>query len=170
MVTGLAVLATTVGGTLNRSYQERILYDVGTDMRVSNIPGYIARSVGGLKERYLTIPGVTTVSMAFRGRGTLGANYTGSTFRVLAVEADDFQYHTWYRDDFSRNSLPEVMRALNPLSVNDPYLLPDDAEAIGIWVKPEDQYPNMYMWLVVQDADGVLDTRSLGNMGPPECI
>ncbi len=168
MVTGLAVLATTVGGTLNRSYQERILYDVGTDMRVSNIPGYIARSVGGLKERYLTIPGVTTVSMAFRGRGTLGANYTGSTFRVLAVEADDFQYHTWYRDDFSRNSLPEVMRALNPLSVNDPYLLPDDAEAIGIWVKPEDQYPNMYMWLVVQDADGVLDTRSLGNMGPPE--
>ncbi len=168
MVTGLAVLATTVGGTLNRSYQERILYDVATDMRVSNIPGYISRSVDGLKERYQTIPGVTSVTMAFRDRGTLGANYTGNTFRMLAVEADDFHYYSWYRDDFSRSTLPEVMRALNPLSVSEPITLPDDAESIGIWMKPEDMYPNMYMWLVLQDADGVLDTQSLGNMGPPE--
>ena len=168
MVTGLAVLATTVGGTLNRSYQERILYDVATDLRVSNIPGYIARSVDGLKQRYQTIPGVTSVTMAYRDRGTLGANYTGNTFRMLAVEADDFHYYSWYRDDFSRSTLPEVMRALNPLSVSDPVTLPDDAEAVGVWVKPEELYPNMYMWLVLQDADGVLDTQSLGNMGPPE--
>ena len=168
MVTGLAVLATTVGGTLNRSYQERILYDVATDLRVSNIPGYISRSVDGLKARYQTIPGVTSVTMAFRDRGTLGANYTGNTFRMLAVEADDFHYYSWYRDDFSRNTLPEVMRALNPLSVSEPMTLPDDAETIGIWMKPEELYPNMYMWLVLQDADGVLDTQSLGNMGPPE--
>lgn len=167
MVTGLAVLATTVGGTLNRSYQERIQYDVATDLRVSNIPGYIARSVDGLKQRYQTIPGVTSVTMAFRDRGTLGANYTGNTFRMLAVEADDFHYYSWYRDDFSRSTLPEVMRALNPLSVTEPVTLPDDAVAVGVWLKPEELYPNMYMWLVLQDADGVLDTQSLGNMGPP---
>ena len=167
MVTGLAVLATTVGGTLNRSYQERIQYDVATDLRVSNIPGYIARSVDGLKQRYQTIPGVTSVTMAFRDRGTLGANYTGNTFRMLAVEADDFHYYSWYRDDFSRSTLPEVMRALNPLSVSEPVTLPDDAVAVGVWMKPEELYPNMYMWLVLQDADGVLDTQSLGNMGPP---
>ena len=168
MVTGLAVLATTVGGTLNRSYQERIQYDVATDLRVSNIPGYIARSVDGLKQRYQTIPGVTSVTMAYRDRGTLGANYTGNTFRMLAVEADDFHYYSWYRDDFSRSTLPEVMRALNPLSVSEPVTLPDDAVAVGVWLKPEELYPNMYMWLVLQDADGVLDTQSLGNMGPPE--
>lgn len=168
MVTGLAVLATTVGGTLNRSYQERIQYDVATDLRVSNIPGYIARSVDGLKQRYQTIPGVTSVTMAFRDRGTLGANYTGNAFRMLAVEADDFHYYSWYRDDFSRSTLPEVMRALNPLSVSEPVALPDDAVAVGVWLKPEELYPNMYMWLVLQDADGVLDTQSLGNMGPPE--
>ena len=168
MVTGLAVLATTVGGTLNRSYQERVQYDVATDMRVSNIPGYISRSVEGLKLRYQTIPGVTSVTMAYRDRGTLGANYTGNTFRMLAVEADDFHYYSWYRDDFSRSTLPEVMRALNPLSVTDPITLPDDAAAVGVWVKPEELYPNMYMWMVLQDADGVLDTQSLGNMGQPQ--
>lgn len=168
MVTGLAVLATTVGGTLNRSYQERILYDTAADMRVSNIPGFISRSVDGLRDRYLTIPGVTAVSLAYRDRGTLGANYSGNTFRMLAVEAEDFHYHSWYRDDFSRSSLPEVMRALNPLSVSEPITLPDDTEGIGIWVKPAELYPNMYMWLVLQDSDGVLDTISLGNMGPPE--
>ena len=168
MVTGLAVLATTVGGTLNRSYQERILYDTAADMRVSNISGYIARSVDGLRDRYLTIPGVTSVSLAYRDRGTLGANYSGNTFRMLAVEAEDFHYHSWYRDDFSRSSLPEVMRALNPLTVSEPITLPDDTESIGIWVKPAELYPNMYMWLVLQDSDGVLDTISLGNMGHPE--
>ena len=168
MVTGLAVLATTVGGTLNRSYQERILYDVAADMRVSNIPGFIARSVDGLRDRYLTIPGVTAVSLAFRDRGTLGANYSGNTFRMLAVESDDFHYHSWYRDDFSRSTLPEVMRALRPLTVSEPITLPDDAVGVGIWMKPEEVYPNMFMWLVLQDADGVLDTVSLGNMGPTE--
>ena len=168
MVTGLAVLATTVGGTLNRSYQERILYDVAADMRVSNIPGFISRSIDGLKDRYLTIPGVTAVSLAFRDRGTLGANYSGNTFRMLAVEADDFHYYSWYRDDFSRNTLPEIMRSLKPLSVSEPLTLPEDAVGVGIWVKPEEVYPNMYMWLVLQDADGVLDTQSLGNMGPAE--
>ena len=168
MVTGLAVLATTVGGTLNRSYQERILYDTAADMRVSNIPGFIARSVDGLRDRYLTIPGVTAVSLAWRDRGTLGANYSGNTFRMLGVESDDFHYHTWYRDDFSRSSLPEVMRALNPLTVSEAIDLPDDAEGIGVWVKPAEVYPNMFMWLVLQDADGVLDTVSFGNMGPPE--
>ena len=168
MVTGLAVLATTVGGTLNRSYQERVRYDVASDIRVTNIPGFISRSIDGLKQRYLTIPGVTSVSLAFRDRGTLGANYTGNTFRMLAVEADDFHYYSWYREDFSRITLPEVMRALKPLSVNESITLPDDAVAVGVWVKPEDVYPNMFMWLVLQDADGVLDTQSLGNMGPAQ--
>lgn len=168
MVSGLAVLATTVGGTLNRSYQERILYDVATDMRVTGIPGYISRSVDGIKRRYSTIPGVTSVSLSLRDRGSLGANYTGRSFRLLAVESDDFQYNSWYRDDFSRNPLPEVMRALNPLTVNQPLTLPEDAAAIGLWAKPADNYPNMFMWVVLQDADGALDTQSFGNMGPPE--
>lgn len=168
MVTGLAVLATTVGGTLSRSYQERILYDVATDIRVSGIPGFISRSVSGLRERYATIPGVTSVSLALRESGSLGANYTGRSFSVLALEADDFQYHSWYRDDFSRSTLPEVMRALSPLTVNEPLTLPDDAASIGIWVKPAERYHNMFMWLVLQDANGVLDTQSFGSMGPPE--
>lgn len=168
MVTGLAVLATTVGGTLNRSYEERILYDVATDMRVSNIPGFVSRSVGGLKERYSTLPGVTSVTLSFRENGSLGANYSGRQFETLAVEADDFHYHSWYRDDFSRSALPEVMRALNPLSVSEPLELPEDATHLGIWVKPADVYPNMFMWVVVQDEDGVLETISLGSMGPPE--
>lgn len=168
MVTGLAVLAATVGGTLRRSYQERILYDVATDMRVTNIPGYISRSVSALKSRYSTIPGVTSVSLSMRDSGSLGANYTGRSFGVLAVESDDFHYHAWYRDDFSRAGLPEIMRAVNPLTVSEPIAIPEDAVAVGVWVKPEELYPTMYMWVVLQDADGVLETQSLGGMGPPE--
>ena len=38
LVTGLGILATTVGGTLTQSRTERILYEVGTDIRVTGQP------------------------------------------------------------------------------------------------------------------------------------
>ena len=37
-----------------------------------------------------------------------------------------------------------------------------------MWTKPEDLYPNMALWMVIQDARGVLETVSLGGTGPPE--
>ena len=39
MVTGMGYLATTVGGTLSRSHEERILYDVAADFRIGGLEG-----------------------------------------------------------------------------------------------------------------------------------
>jgi hypothetical protein len=170
MVTGLAVLATTVGGTLSRSYEERILYDVGADMRVTGIPGHIARGTSALKERYMEVPGITDVSLALRSSGTIGSNLVGNRFEVLAVESKDFLYMAAdaYRPDFSERPLPAIMRALQPLSVAEPLMIPDDTVGLGVWAKPEDRYPNMFLWLVIQDARGVVDTVTLGPVGEPE--
>ena len=48
LVTGLGVLATTVGGTLDRSQVDRINYEVGADIRISGVPAYLARTNEGL--------------------------------------------------------------------------------------------------------------------------
>ena len=73
MVSGLGVLATTVGGTLDRSYEERILYEVAADVRVTGIPTYFTRGTRSIKERYLDIPGVSAVALALaRGRNGRG--------------------------------------------------------------------------------------------------
>ena len=168
LVTGLGVLATTVGGTLNRSYEERVLYNTATDIRVADMPGYIARGTSAVKETYLQIPGVTQVSLALRGQGLVGTTVSGIHFDLLAVESDDFQYMSWYRDDFSAAPLSGVMRSLQPISRHEPLVLPQDAETFGMWVKPGGEYSNMFLWAAMQDSTGIVKTLSLGKVGPEE--
>jgi ABC-type lipoprotein release transport system permease subunit len=168
MITGLGVLATTVGGTLNRSYQERVLYDTVADIRVTGIPARIAGGPEALKAGYSLMPGVRDVSLGFRESGILGANYSGLGFQVLGVDAQEFQYFAWYRDDFSEHTLPEVMRALLPVTINSPIEMPDDSAEIGLFLRPEFRLPNVFVWVVIQDALGTTATISLGEVGEPE--
>ena len=166
MVTGLAVLATTVGGTLDRSYEERILYEVGADLRVTAVPSYFfARSMDDLKDAYLEIPGVTAISLALRGTGSIGTSYGGSVFSMLALESKDFPNITWYRGDFSHTPLTGVMRSLR---AGSPIKIPESATSLRVWVQPRAEYPNLSLRMVVQDRNGVLDTLSLGSVGRPE--
>ena len=168
LVTGLGVLATTVGGTLNRSYEERVYYETATDIRVSDVPGYIARGTRSLKETYLQIPGVTQISLGLRGQGLVGTTVSGIHFDLLAVESADFHYMSWYRDDFSDAPLSGVMRSLQPISRHEPLVLPPDAETFGMWVKPGAEYSNMFLWAALQDSTGIVKTLSLGEVGPEE--
>ena len=168
MVTGLGVLATTVGGTLDRSYEERILYEVASDLRVTGMPTHFAEGTEEIKRRYLTMSGVTSVSLALRGEGSVGATYSGNSFGVLAVESDDFPYVTWYRDDFSERPLPQVMSLLRS-GANQPTIdLPEGAESVYVWTRTPDDYPNMFLWMVLQDNRGVTDTITFGPVSGTE--
>ena len=167
MVTGLGILATTVGGTLDRSYEERILYEVGSDLRMTGVPTFFAIGNDEIKERFLTIPGVTSISLGLRGGGIVGTTYSGDNFSVLAIEAEEFPYIAWYRDDFSERSLTGVMRALQSGVHAEPIDIPEGAQKLKVWADAEDYYPNMFMWMVVQDRRGVLDTLTLGPMPEP---
>ncbi len=162
MVTGLGVLATTVGGTLDRSYEERVLYEVASDIRVTGIPTYFARGTESLKEKYLTIPGVSSLSLAMRGEGSVGATFSGNSFGILAVESDEFPYVTWYRDDFSERPLTQVMSLLKTGAGLPPVELPRGADKIYVWAHPMDEYPNVFLWMAVKDRHGIIDTITFG--------
>ncbi|MDP6452548.1 MAG: ABC transporter permease [SAR202 cluster bacterium] len=166
LVSGLGVLSNTVGGTLDRSNQERILYNTAADFRLSDIPARIARTRSTLKASYLDIPGVTTVSMARRGEGNFGAAQEGSQFQVLALEPQEFSGLSWFRDDFSAQRLDGLMRIIDGVEKIDPLLIPEGATSISVWAKPEGVYPIMSLWMVVQDATGRNKVVTLGKMGP----
>ena len=167
MVSGLGVLATTVGGTLDRSYEERILYEVAADVRVTGIPTYFTRGTQSIKERYLDIPGVSAVALALRGDGTIGATYSGSSFRVFAVESNDFPYMSWYRSDFSERPLAQVMGLLRTGANLPPIELPEGAQLVKVWTQPAEDYQNMFLWMVLQDSRGVTDTITFGKVEGP---
>ncbi len=168
MVTGLGVLATTVGGTLDRSYKERVLYEVASDVRVTGIPAYFARGTDALKERYLDIPGISSLSLAMRGQGSVGATYSGNNFDILAVESDEFPYVTWYRDDFSERPLSQVMSLLKTGAGVPPIEVPRGADRIYVWAHPEEDYSNIFLWMVLKDRYGIIDTITFGPMQQDE--
>ncbi len=168
MVTGLAVLTTTVGGTLDRSYEERILYEVASDVRVTGVRARMSRGIDAVKESYLMIPGVTSVSLALRGLGSVGATYSGNTFSILAVESDEFPYVSWYRDDFSERPLPYVMSLLRTGSNLPRIQLPKGAENLYVWAHPVEEYPNLFLWMVLEDSRGVTNTVTFGPVSSVE--
>ena len=162
MVTGLGALATTVGGTLDRSYEERALYEVASDIRVTGIPTHFARGNEELKERYLEMPGVTALSLALRGEGSVGATYSGNSFDIFAVESDEFPYISWYRDDFSERPLPQVMSLLKTGASLPPINLPEGADSLRVWARPMGEYPNVFLWMALRDNRGYIDTITFG--------
>ncbi len=167
MVAGLAVLATTVGGTLDRSYEERVLYEVGADLRVSGVPPNSTKPIDDLERTYLEMPGVTAVSVARRDTGSIGSSFGGSIFSILAVDSQNFPRITWYRDDFSHETLPGLMRSLRAGFEAPPIEIPVRATSLRVWVQPEEEYPNASLRMVVRDRNGVLGTLSLGLVGEP---
>ena len=165
MVTGMGYLATTVGGTLSRSHEERILYDVAADFRIGGLEGS-ARG-DALKERYLSIPGVTAAALGFRTDGRVGALGTGGRFDVFAVESSEFPYMSWYREDFSVRPLVNVMQGLHYEVRNSPIEVPEGVSALGVWVKPEAAYGGVSLRLVIQNVNGNHYTLPMGPLGPP---
>ena len=168
MVTGLGTLATTMGGTLETSYRQRVLYDTATDIRVEGVPGAQNIGVAFLKEQYAGVPGVASYSLAYRGMGQLGTTLKGSSFDILALETRDFPHMAWYRDDFSRSSLGEIMQTLQAESFTPPRTIPQGATRIGVWVKPDAKYTSIFLWVIVKDSRGRNYTITAGSLGDKE--
>ena len=162
---GIGVLSTTVGATLDRSYEERVRYSVGSDIRVIELDSYLGRRDGRVEENFGSVPGVQAISPAHRATGRIGAASIGSGFSFLAVDSESFD--AWYRPDFSEKSLPQVLSALKleePLRTIE---LPEGTHTIQMWVNPESFYPLIFIWMVLQDANGKTDTVTLGKMPDP---
>ena len=157
--TGLGILATTVGGTLERSQIERVLYEEGADLRVT--ASLLAQ--GGINEvlsKSRELDDVVHVVLGLRERGQTG----GSSSEVLAVDTAGFADVAWYRDDFSDSSLTELMDRLNPGLPTGRIPLPDETNGIGLWVKPDPFIPGLDLYAQVENERGELQTVILNTL------
>lgn len=180
LVTGLGILATTVGGTLDRSHSDRINYQTATDIRVANFSGDTYASEdqdmlmdqtqgdATLKAQYQALSNVNSVVLGVRGRGAIRGTGGGVPFEVLGLEADAFAQDSWYRDDFSERSLSATMRSIESDVNSDSVVLPKGATEIGLYLKPSEELGNLYVWVALQDRTGDVSTLTLGPAGPVE--
>ena len=161
LASGVVVLSTTVGGTLERNQEDRIRYRVATDIRVENIPARVSATTGAMKDRYERIPGVMNATVALRSDGSAAA----SSAQVLALESREFPSVTWYRDDFSDLDLGGLMAALRSGNQVERAEVPEFATVIGLWAKSKEPMPGLTVWVVVEDSRGSVTSIPLGTPG-----
>ena len=160
LATGLALLATTVGGTLERSQRERVLYHVGSDIHVADVRASRRGGLSGLEDDIEALPGVAMVSRGYRTAGDIGS----LTFELLGVEPGEFAFLAWYRPDFSARPLNAVMGGLAATEMLEPIVLPDGAATIGAYVKGKQEIRNLSVWAQVRDPSGWMTGISLGKI------
>ena len=162
---GIGIVATTVGATLDRSYEERVRYGVGSDIHVSGLINTYTLADDRLEDKYGSIPGVDSISTAFRGQARIGAGERGPMFQFLAVDTDTFQ--TWFRGDFSQKPIQRIVSGLKVEDQVRTISIPEGASRIQMWVNGATFYPLIFLWVVVEDANGRMETLSLGEMEKP---
>jgi len=158
LASGVVVLSTTVGGTLERNQEDRIRYRVAADIRVENIPARVFWATETVKSRYERIPGVMNATVALRSEGSAVA----SSAQVLALESREFPSVTWYREDFSDSDLGTLMAALRTGNQVERAEIPDFAALIGLWAKSRDPMPGLTVWVVVEDSRGSITSIPMG--------
>ena len=162
LITGMAVLSTTVGGTLDKSQLDRVLHQTAADVRASGLPPDRSTGISKTRDLYQDIDGVSDATLAFRGVATPGSTGTGFQFDVLGIQPNEFSGVSWFRDDYADIDLDTLLAELEIESNVSPLTIPLNSREIGIYVKPEKNYPNIFVWLVVQDDRGLVRTISLG--------
>lgn len=154
MAASVGMFSATFLGTLERSYNERTMYSTGGDVRLEQLNDQYS-SKDALSERYLSVPGVENVSIAYRSNGTVGTMFTQTEFTLLAVDPENLSQVAWYRADFADKSLLELMNLLaQDALIKEGIDLPDGTETIGIWVYPEKGNPQVKVFARVKDGLG----------------
>ena len=179
LMAGLGIFAASFGGTLTRSFTERVLYSAGSDIRLVNVSINNRGPSKPIDKPYEDMDDVVNAAPVLRAIGShLGQIGGDTTFDVLAVDTEKFQDVAWFRDDFAADPLPEVMSQLNRTSTPSPLTgegrgegelhagigipLPDNARAIQVLMKADRPYPTVGLGARLRDANGRYFTYPLG--------
>ncbi|MCH7734062.1 MAG: hypothetical protein IH961_02485 [Chloroflexi bacterium] len=164
---GLGVLASTLSATLELSSQQRILYETASDFHIENftaLGGIDGSTINDLR----AIPGVESAVLGLKAKGRVGTTGEGHEFDIFAVDPIGFADVSWFRDDFSDLALSPLLDSIYVPDRAPPVFLPDEASAVGMWARVDPPAPNLFLWVVLRDANGQAATVTLGPIQGPD--
>ena len=165
LMAGLGIFAASFSGTLEQSFEERVLYATGSDIRVESILQNSSGPTRPFKESYEAIDGVDEVATVFRGGGFDETKLVGESYEMLAVDAEDFNDIAWFRGDFSSGSMAELLESLEYPTPPQAIPLPDDARAISVMVRPDRPHSTVRVTARIQDSNDRYFAYELGRLG-----
>ena len=165
LMTGLGIFAASFGGTLDRSFQDRELYKVRTDI---TIPSVRINSVGlsrSVTAAYQISEGVEVVSPALRSPGLdLTGGVLGDSFSVLGIEPQSFADIAVYRSDYSTTDLPVLMSKIQHDTQLEGLVIPENARSLGLLVKSNISSETVALAARLRDDNGRFFTYELGTL------
>ncbi|MDP6452949.1 MAG: hypothetical protein QF898_06545 [SAR202 cluster bacterium] len=162
LMAGLGIFAASFGGTLERSFEERVLYSSGSDLRLVGVTQRNRGLTRPFTRSYENIDGVALASPALRSAGSDLSRTVGSTYTMLGVDSESFADVAWFRDDFADDSMDEIIGGLNGREVEIGLPLPDAARAVEILLKADRPHPSVFVAARIKDSNGRFFTYVIG--------
>ncbi|HJO82349.1 MAG: hypothetical protein QGG34_10760 [SAR202 cluster bacterium] len=164
LMAGLGIFAASFAGTLERSFEERVLYSSGSDIRLTGVTQNTRGITRPLAEPYLDLPGIVGASPALRSAGSDLSILTGESFMILGVDTETFTDVAWFREDFADESIERLMDTMASRDETGGIELPDDSRALEILVKADRPNPTIQLAARLRDANGRFFTYGLGSL------
>ncbi len=164
LTAGLGIFAASFGGTLDRSFEERVLYAIGSDIRIEGLVIDAAGTTRPVAASYEEVDGVDSASPAFRGRAFDLTSLVSEEVGVLAVSSNVFGDVAWFRDDFSDEPVLALLESLKPEVGPVGIPLPEGARTIGVIGRVDRPQPSMRLSARVVDANDRYFTYELGKL------
>ena len=162
LMTGLGIFAASFGGTLDRSFEERALYDTGADIRLEGLTLNNRGTSRPLSASYTDLPAVEAVSPVFRGFGSDLSKLLGEGYTMFSVDRQTIADVAWFRDDFSKKPLDELLLSLGGVGLPKGIAIPAEARDIGVTVKPDRAQSTVAFTARIKDDNDRYFTYFLG--------
>ena len=176
LAAGLGIFASSFGSTLTRSFEERVLYATGSDIRVDGLRtvgrprGRFSRepvldsAAPDLVQTFEQIDGIELASPALRGRGSDLSKSFGERFEMLAMDAERFNEVAYFRDDFSDEPLEDLLKSLQLANPPKGVELGDGIRSLSVRLKAERPQPTVRFSARLRDDRNHYFTVALGHL------
>jgi cell division protein FtsX len=164
LMTAVAIgtFAASSSHTAERSFRDRAAFAAGADLRLA--VGDTSRGPNELAAELAAFPFVERVALAVRATAapaTPGA--VRQDIALLALDPEAAPDLLWFREDFARVSLAQLLAPLRgPAPPGRP--LPGAPTAVRVWVNPMQPRESVTMWVRVRDARGTTVMAELGKL------
>ena len=165
LTAGLGMFAASFGGTLERSFSERVLYESGAELRATRVSIRVGGGSQTAAGRISELDGVVRAASVHRDTGLVISSRFGELMEVLSVRPDSFKDVSWWRSDFTGS---DIDTAMDWIRVRPPpgIPLPADAQWLTVRVKPQSRRADVSLLARLSDSNGRYFTLFVGTLEP----
>ena len=179
LATGLALFAASFAATLNKNFDERVYFKVGSDVRVNDpklfdkclqegyfncYPDQFEIEAANIKQAYESIDHIDKASLVLRTLVRDKLSPMKNQYLLLAADTETFSEVAWFRDDFAETPMEELIDSINQSYQEDGLKIPLGTQSLSLTFKSDYVHPSVRLTLRFKDDLGKFSTYSMGDL------